>query len=227
MLHLGLLSVSRCELSFAPEWFSVAIRLLLGRQKKFLKGWKSRFGEDVASSLNSTWYTVLGLCWSFTHAVCGHQVGGLHGFSASSWPCELRSSISEKLSHVIPEDGLGKMGWRAECSLSVHRVTFLVSRPRKYWTRGWWKCYLKMQLLIGGTPGHFRFAEWAHTLVCLLSDTCDLGDRADPLSSHSLRLTSVRLCLEQNGHRASPGPSVPPQSSKSFFFFFLGKVLEG
>lgn len=41
---------------------------------------------------------------------------------------ELRSSISEKLSHVIPEDGLRKMGWRAECLLSVHKVRFLVSR---------------------------------------------------------------------------------------------------
>ena len=41
------------ELNFAPEWFSVVIRLLLERQKKFLKGWKSPFGEDVASRLNS------------------------------------------------------------------------------------------------------------------------------------------------------------------------------
>lgn len=222
MLCSGLLSVSRCELSFAPEWFSVVIRLLLERQKKFLKGWKSPFGEDVASRLNSVWYTVLGLRWNFTHAVCGWQVGGMHGLSANSWPCELRSSISEKLSHVIPEDGLRKMGWRAECLLSVHKVRFLVSRPRKYWTRGWWKCHLKMkmQLLTGGTPGYLRFPEWAHSLVCLSSDTCDLGDRADPLSSCSLRLTSVRLCPEQKDHRASPGPLCSSSVLQVVFLFF-------
>lgn len=86
---------------------------------------------------------------------------GTHGFSANGWPCELRNRISEKLSHGIPEDGLRKMKWWAECLLSMHKVTFLVSRPRKYWTRGWCKCYLKMKmhLLTGGTPGYFRFAE--------------------------------------------------------------------